>query len=62
MAIQGTDTATIRTAAIPAIIRMAITGRIGPTATTLGRHTTGPTDTVIIATTVIITTIGNKLT
>ncbi len=58
LVIRGTDTATTA----PAIIRMAITGRIGPTATTLGRHTTGPTDTVIIAITVIITTIGTKLT
>ena len=43
-----------------AIIRMASTGRIGPTATILGGHTTGTTDTVIIAITVIIT-IGTKL-
>jgi len=47
MAIQGTDTATIHT---------ATTDRIRTTATILGRHTTGTTDTAITATTVIITT------
>ena len=50
MAIQGTDTA-IHTAAILATIE-----RIRTTATTLGHHTTGPTDTVITVTTGIITT------
>ena len=56
MVIRVTDMATIHTAAI---IRMAITD---PTTTTiLGRHTTGPTDTVITVTG-IITTIGTKLT
>ncbi len=51
MAIQGTDTATIHTAAILATI-----DRIRTTATTLGHHTTGPTDTAITVTTDIITT------
>jgi hypothetical protein len=44
-----------------AIIHMDTTELIR-TAITLGRHTTGPTDTAIIATTVIIRTIGTKLT
>ena len=48
MAIQGTDTATIHT---------ATTDRIRTTATILGRHTTGPTDTAITVITGI-TTIG----
>ena len=60
LAIRVTDMAIIHTA--PAIIHMVITGRIRTTVTILGRHTTGPTDTVITATTVIITTIGTKLT
>jgi hypothetical protein len=60
LAIRVTDMAIIHTA--PAIIHMVITGRIRPTATILDRHTTGLTDTVITATTVIITTIGTKLT
>ncbi len=47
MVIRGTDTA---------IIHMAITGPT--TATILGRHTTGPTDTAITVITGIITTIG----
>ena len=51
MAIQGTDTATIH---------MAITDPT--TATILGRHTTGPTDTAITVTTGIITTTDTKLT
>ena len=51
MAIQGTDTATIHTAAILATI-----DRIRTTATILGHHTTGPTDTAITVTTGIITT------
>ena len=42
------------------IIHMATTGHIRTTAT-IG-HTTGTTDTVTIATIVIITTIGTKLT
>ena len=46
MAIQGTDTATIHTAIIDPT-----------TATILGRHTTGPTDTAITVITGI-TTIG----
>jgi hypothetical protein len=41
---------------------MVTTGRIRTTATILDRHTTGTTDTDIIAITVIITTIGTKLT
>jgi len=61
LVIRVTDMAITHTAATAAIIRMAITGRISPTATILGGHTTGTTDTVIIATTVIITTIGTKL-
>ena len=60
VAIRATDTATIHTA--PAIIRMATAGRIRTTVTILGRHTTGPTDTAILAITVIVTTIGTKLT
>jgi len=52
LVIQRTDTA---------IIHMAITDRIRTTAIILGRHTTGPTDTAITVTTVIITTIGTKL-
>jgi hypothetical protein len=44
------------------IIRTATTGHIRPTATIIGRHTTGTTDTAIIATIVIITTtMGTKL-
>ena len=50
MAIQGTDTATIHTAAILATI-----DRIR-TVTTLGDHTTGPTGTAITVITGIITT------
>jgi hypothetical protein len=49
----------IRTAAT-AIIHMVITGRIQTTGTILGGHTT--MDTAITATTVIIITIGTKLT
>jgi hypothetical protein len=45
-----------------AIIHMVITDRIRTTATILGRHTTGPTDTVITATTVIIIITIAKLT
>ena len=44
-----------------AIIHMAIIDRIRATATILGQDT-GPTDTAIIVTTGIITTIGTKLT
>ena len=51
MDILVTDTATIHTAAILATIE-----RIRTTATTLGDHTTGPTDTAITVTTGIITT------
>ena len=60
MDIRGTDTVITRPAAI---IRMDTTELIR-TPITLGRHTTGPTGTVIIATTVIIIiiTIGTKLT
>ena len=57
MVIRVTDMATIHTAAI---IHMAITDPT--TATILGRHTTGPTDTAITVTTGIITTTGTKLT
>jgi hypothetical protein len=60
LAIRLTDTVIIHTA--PAITHMATTDRIRTTVTILGRHTTGPTDTVITATTVIIITIGTKLT
>jgi len=52
-AIRVTDTA---------IIRMDTTDRIDTMATILGHHTIGPTDIAITATTVIITTIGTKLT
>jgi serine acetyltransferase len=41
---------------------MDTTDYIGTMATILGHHTIGPTDTAITATTVIITTIGTKLT
>ena len=63
MDIRRTDTVITRTAiADTAIIHMDTTDPIR-TPTTLVRHTTGPTDTAIIATTVIIiTTIGTKLT
>jgi len=60
LVIQVTDTAIIHPAT--GITHMDTTDRIRTTATTLGRHITGPTDTVTIATTVIITTIGTKLT
>jgi hypothetical protein len=60
LAIRVTDTVIIHT--VPAITHMVITDRIRTTAIILGRHTTGPTDTVITATTVIIITIGTKLT
>ena len=40
---------------------MDTTDHIGTMATILGRHTIGPTDTAITATTVIIITIGTKL-
>ena len=53
LAIRVTDTA---------IIRMDTPDHIGTMATILGHHTIGPTDTAITATTVIITTIGTKLT
>jgi len=60
MDIRGTDTVITRTAT--ALIHMDTTDLIR-TNITLGRHTTGPTGTVIIATTVIIIiTIGTKLT
>jgi len=49
---RRTDTVITRTAATD-LIRTTIT---------LGRHTTGPMGTAIIATTVIIITIGTKLT
>ena len=63
LVIQVTDMAIIHMAATAtAILRTAIIDRIRPTATILDRHITGPTDTVTIATTVIITTIGTKLT
>jgi hypothetical protein len=55
LVIRVTDMAITHTAATAAII-----GRIRPTVTILGGHTT--TVTVTIATTVIITTIGTKLT
>lgn len=61
LVIQVTGMAIIHMAAT-AILRTAIIDRIRPTATILDRHITGPTDTVTIATTVIITTIGTKLT
>jgi hypothetical protein len=41
---------------------MDTTGHIRTMATILGRHTTGTTGTAIIATTVIIITIGTKVT
>jgi hypothetical protein len=41
---------------------MDTTDHIGTMATILGHHTTGTTGTAITATTVIITTIGNKMT
>ena len=59
MDIRGTDTVITRTAT--ALIHMDTTDLIR-TNITLGRHTTGPTDTAITATTVIIITIGTKLT
>jgi hypothetical protein len=61
LAIRVTDPVITHTApaTATAIIRMALTGRIGPTVTILGGHTT--TDTVIIAVTGIIATIGTKL-
>ena len=55
MDIRDTDTVITRTATVDTIDLLR-------TAITLGRHTTGPTDTAIIATTVIIITIGSKLT
>jgi hypothetical protein len=58
LVIQLTDMVIIRTA--PAIIHMDTTDRIHTTVTILGGHTT--TDTVTIATTVIITIIRTKLT
>ena len=59
MDIRPTDTVITRTAT--AIIHMDTTDLLRTT-TILGRHTTGPMDTAIIATTVIITIIGTKLT
>jgi len=59
MDIRGTDTVITRTAT--ALIHMDTTDLIR-TNITLGRHITGPTDTAITATTVIIITIGTKLT
>ena len=56
---RGTDTVITLTAT--AIIHMDTTDLIR-TPITLGRHTTGTTGTAIIATTVIIITIGTKLT
>jgi len=53
LVIQLTDTVTTA----PDIIHMATTDRIRTTATILGRHTTGPTDTAITVITGI-TTIG----
>jgi len=48
--------------ALAAMGLLLIIDRIRTTATILDRHTTGRTDTAITATTVIITTIGTKLT
>jgi len=63
MDIRGTDMViTLTATADTAIIHMDTTDPIR-TPITLGRHTTGPTGTVIIATSVIIIiTIGTKLT
>ena len=58
MDIRGTDTVITRPAT--AIIHMDTTD-LTRTNITLGRHTTGPTGTAIIAITVIIITIGTKL-
>jgi len=59
LVIQVTDMVTTHTAT--AIIRMATTGHIGTTATILGRHTTGPTDTAITPPPSSPVTIGTKL-
>ena len=62
MDIRGTDMViTLTATADTAIIHMDTTDPIR-TPITLGRHTTGPTDTAITDTTVTITTTDTKLT